>query len=134
MPTLAQRGNECRNRAADTGHPNFLVISDLTPLNQVFSIFKKSFSHLMIAATFEDASTGAILTPEEMAAWASHAPAASSPPPFTSRFTGIITLEDVLEQVIDHQILDEQDALRTSRNFTPSDKVRHKCEEHYCFQ
>jgi hypothetical protein len=111
-----------RNRAADSEHPNFLVISDLTPLNQVLSIFKKSYSHLMIAATFTDATTGAVLTPEEMASWASKDPDAPSPPPFTSRFTGVISLEDVLEQVIDHKIMDEKDRFR-ARGFTQSNEV-----------
>lgn len=51
----------CRNRgSADDQRPNFLVISDLTPLNEVLSIFKQSYSHLMIAASFTEAATGQV--------------------------------------------------------------------------
>jgi hypothetical protein len=41
-------------------------ISDQTPLNEVFKIFKASFSHLMIAIAFYNPETGERLTQQEV--------------------------------------------------------------------
>lgn len=41
-------------------------ISDQTPLNEVFKIFKTSFSHLMIAIAFYDPESGERLSQEDI--------------------------------------------------------------------
>lgn len=64
-----------------------------------------------------------MLRPEDMAAWASDDPNAPKPPPFTSTFTGVITLEDVIEEVIDHEIVDEHDQYKSNRDFAPNEKA-----------
>ena len=41
-------------------------ISDQTPLNEVFKIFKTSFSHLMISIAFYDPDSGERLSQEDI--------------------------------------------------------------------
>ena len=118
----------CRNRAPSLAdnESNFFVISDLTPLSEVLAIFKQATSHLMIAASFRDAESGAVLTPVEMAAWVSSSTGAGRPGPFTSTFTGVITLEDVIEEVIDHEIVDEHDRYKSNDTKDVNDKARRR--------
>jgi hypothetical protein len=134
------RALRCSNRAAGStsAQTNFYVVSDLTPLSEVLAIFKQSYSHLMVAASFQDAETGAVLTPAEMAAWVSDTTKAVGgnsgggdatekvvrPGPFTSTFTGVITLEDVIEEVIDHEIVDEHDRYKSNDTKAINDKAR----------
>lgn len=118
----------CRNRSSgstdqEAANSNFLVISDLTPLNEVLSIFKLSYSHLMIAASFVDATTQQKLTPEEMSRWVAEDPNVEKPGPFTATLTGVITLEDVIEEVIDHEIVDEHDQYMSNDTKSLSDQV-----------
>lgn len=117
-----------RNRPANSAltESNFFVVSDLTPLSEVLAIFKSSFSHLMIAASFSDLATGAVLTPAQMASWVADGSSSSRPQPFTSTFTGVITLEDVIEEVIDHEIVDEHDRYKSNDTKALNDRVRRR--------
>lgn len=121
----------CRNRSTGGStaaqDPNYLVISDLTPLNEVLKIFKLAYSHLMIAASFTDAATGRVLTPDEMSRWAADDPNGPRPQPFRSTFTGVITLEDVIEEVIDYEIVDEHDLYKSNDTKAINDRVRCAC-------
>ena len=90
----------------------------------MLAIFKSSFSHLMIAASFSDLGTGHVLTPAQMSSWVADGLSSARPKPFTSAFTGVITLEDVIEEVIDHEIVDETDRYKSNDTKAINDRVR----------
>jgi len=97
---------EVRTIISFNGRANVRFVLDTTPLNEVMSLFQKSHIHLMIAVrivtTFDEINGLDLASLKNSAVF-------TDIPQATRRMTGIITLEDVLEEVIKAEIVDEHD-------------------------
>ena len=100
---------EVRTIIAFNGRAHMRFIPDSTPLNEVMNLFKQSQIHLMFAVRMKTIpEKGVIVHADSMHKLISSMEPAGVEP--GNRFiTGIITLEDVLEEVINAEIVDEHD-------------------------
>ncbi|EIE24396.1 DUF21-domain-containing protein [Coccomyxa subellipsoidea C-169] len=92
---------EIRTLVTFQGKHTVQYILDITPLNEVFKLFKTNRTHMMLACALDTLAQvpGNIL-------------ACACPP-------GVITLEDVLEEVIQDEIIDETDNFESNEQSIP---------------
>ncbi|KAK9909389.1 hypothetical protein WJX75_001507 [Coccomyxa subellipsoidea] len=103
---------EIRTLVTFQGKHTVQYILDITPLNEVFKLFKTNRTHMMLACALDSTAQvpGNILSVRSQQNFLTKG---------AKHMTGVITLEDVLEEVIQDEIIDETDNFESNEQSIP---------------